>query len=303
MSYYLDALGSAGGVSLSGDGARPSCPICATISVPDMRFDGRWQLYRCPACGLRWLWPQPQTLAEFYPLPVHEAGDFPAPASYRFYLKRRLVPFVGRWRWRLWPHWPPPATPHRLLDVGCGDGRYLRSAVALGWEAVGVERDAIWAELARQVSGAPVYVAGGVEESDWPGTLFGVITLWHVLEHLPEPLATLAQLQRQLAPGGYLLLEVPNADSWQAHRAGERWLHYDPPRHLWHFTPTALRRLLAQAGFHDCWLRSAGNLPGWRRDRHGRNWLPAGLAWLLARLASIAGRGGVLQLRCRKGKQ
>ena len=272
------------------------------MSVPDFCFDGRWQLYRCPACGLRWLWPQPRVLDAFYPPPEHGPGDFLTPARYRLYLKRRLAPSTRRWRWRVWPHWPPRSTSSRLLDVGCGDGRYLRAARALGWEGVGVERDAAWAQLARQVSGAPVYVAAENWERNWPAARFGVITLWHVLEHLRDPLETVAQLRRQLVPGGFLLLEVPNATSWQSQWAGERWLHWDPPRHLWHFTPDALRHLLERVGFRDCWLQTGGNVPGWRRDRHGREWLPFGPAWLLARLAVAARRGGVLQVRCRKGE-
>ncbi len=297
--HSLDAPGIAGGTSPIDVVSR--CPLCATIGKHDFAFDGRWQIYRCPRCGLRWLWPRPADPASFYPAPDKLAADFSPVSAWRRLLKALLWNTTGDVGRRLWPRWPPVTDPQRLLDVGCGDGRYLRAMRALGWDVVGVEWDQAWADLARQVSGAPVYVTERVGEGDWPAGSFGVVTLWHVLEHLPEPLAALTALWQQLAPGGYLLLEVPNANSWQAECAGERWLHWDPPRHLWHFTPHALRRLLEQAGCSDCRLRTGGNLPGWQLDRHGRKWLRAPMAWLLARLAAAAGRGGVLLAHCRKG--
>lgn len=77
------------------------------------------------------------------------------------------------------------------------------------------------------------------------------ICLWHVLEHVPEPLPTVATLLAGLAPGGRLWLEVPNAASAVARRQGPRWRCLEPDVHVAHYTPAALRALLARAGAQD----------------------------------------------------
>jgi SAM-dependent methyltransferase len=77
---------------------------------------------------------------------------------------------------------------------------------------------------------------------------FDVITMWHVLEHLPDPMAALERSHELLAPGGRLIVSVPNNDSWQARLGGDDWLHLDIPRHLFHFTPGSLSGLVERTG-------------------------------------------------------
>jgi hypothetical protein len=78
---------------------------------------------------------------------------------------------------------------------------------------------------------------------------FEVVTIWHVLEHLPEPRVVLEGVRRLLAPSGRLVVEVPNFGSWQARLGGADWFHIDVPRHLLHFDRRALEGLLTRAGF------------------------------------------------------
>ncbi len=82
-------------------------------------------------------------------------------------------------------------------------------------------------------------VVGDAVTADIEGP-FDVVTMWHVLEHLPEPVAALERAAELLAPGGRLIVSVPNNDSWQARLGGDDWLHLDIPRHIYHFTPRSL---------------------------------------------------------------
>jgi SAM-dependent methyltransferase len=76
-----------------------------------------------------------------------------------------------------------------------------------------------------------------------------VVTLWHVLEHVPDPLEQLAEIRRVLKPGGLLVVEVPNARSATFSLTKEKWYYLDVPRHLQHFTPSTIDAVLGQAGF------------------------------------------------------
>jgi SAM-dependent methyltransferase len=140
------------------------------------------------------------------------------------------------------------------------------------------------------------------------------VVMWHVLEHLDDPRAALRRVHGWLRPGGLLLVGVPNLDSWQRALAGERWLHYDVPRHRMHFTPAGLGALLRAAGFepggvrHLVWeqnpigmalapvRRPGRTLRAARRGRAGAAGL--GLAVALAvpaeALAAAARRGGTV---------
>jgi SAM-dependent methyltransferase len=137
-------------------------------------------------------------------------------------------------------------TPGRLLDVGCGKGRFLAAAQAAGWHGVGVEFSAASAEMARATNHIDVVVGDfltvPIDEH------FDAITMWHVLEHLPDPRAAVERAASLLQPGGRLVISVPNSRSLQARIGGDRWFHLDLPRHTYHFTPNALRRMVERSG-------------------------------------------------------
>jgi SAM-dependent methyltransferase len=130
--------------------------------------------------------------------------------------------------------------PASLLDFGCGDGGFLLAASAKGWSAKGVE---ITPKHARS-KGLDV-----VERIEDTAGSFDLITLWHSLEHVRSPREVLGTLSTRLAPGGRMIVSVPNFDSHQARLFGAKWFHLDVPRHLFHFTPLALERLFDICGF------------------------------------------------------
>ncbi len=119
---------------------------------------------------------------------------------------------------------------------------------ALGWEAEGLETDVVAAGLARRRARAVIHEAP-LEALDLPAAACDLVTLLHVLEHVPDPRGTLAAVRRVLRPGGTLLLALPMSGGLEAALFGSAWYHLDLPRHLWGFTPHALTRLLEESGF------------------------------------------------------
>jgi SAM-dependent methyltransferase len=137
----------------------------------------------------------------------------------------------------------------RLLDVGCGPGTFMMALRQLEprWETVGIEPDPRAAALARQQHLQ-------IENSDLEtATLtlgsFDAVTLWNVLEHLPDPLESLRCIHKLLRPDGMLYLAVPLCDSWDARLFGRYWLGWELPRHFVIFNRATLQTILAQAGF------------------------------------------------------
>jgi SAM-dependent methyltransferase len=137
--------------------------------------------------------------------------------------------------------------PGRVLDVGCGDGDFLADLRRLGWEGYGTEFSEVACELTR-ARGINVR-QGSLRSAGFPDRFFDVVTIWHVLEHLPEPAAELAEARRILRDDGLLVLEVPNSGCLTFQLCQERWWPLDIPRHLQHFTPATLARLLDRSGF------------------------------------------------------
>jgi SAM-dependent methyltransferase len=145
----------------------------------------------------------------------------------------------------------------RVLDIGCGDGRFLAAMAARGAACVeGLETDPVAARLARRRTGATIHERG-IEQADLPEAGFDLVSLLHVLEHVPDPRATLIAARRVLRPGGgVLFVALPNAGSLEAALFGSAWYHLDLPRHLWGFTPHTLVRLVEECGFAVSGLRS-----------------------------------------------
>lgn len=139
-----------------------------------------------------------------------------------------------------------PTAARSLLDVGCGNGDFLADAQSLGMKVRGVETALSAVNVARE-RGLECD-SGGVASLAEISERFDVIRLFHVLEHLDEPLESLRTIARALSPGGVMIIEVPNADGIMARLCHEDWFPLEVPRHLWAFGPRNLSLLLDQAG-------------------------------------------------------
>src|SRR5881628_2636915 len=136
----------------------------------------------------------------------------------------------------------------RLLDVGCALGDFLMEAKDAGWDVEGVEISHYAAQRARE-RGLRV-TAGRIEDLDLPAASFDVITLYDSIEHMTDPVATLAAVHRLLVPGGLVHVVTPNVGGLQARALGRFWYHFKPGEHLFYFTPETLRATLERSGLH-----------------------------------------------------
>ncbi|MHB8692976.1 MAG: class I SAM-dependent methyltransferase [Solirubrobacteraceae bacterium] len=209
---------------------------CSEPALGELRI----ALLRCGACGTA-------VTVGGAPPALHDQGAY-GPQTPRFHaLVLPILRAFDAQRLRLLePHVTPPAT---LLDVGAGRGRFVAAAAAAGYRASGIEPSdrgvAAATALGADVRQAGVLDAENVEIA--AGSL-DAVTLWHVLEHLDDPRAALDRIAGWLAPGGTLLVGVPNLASFQAQLGGERWYHLDVPRHRTHFTERGLSLLLGRCG-------------------------------------------------------
>ena len=129
-----------------------------------------------------------------------------------------------------------------LLDVGCGTGSFLSVMKQSGWAVSGLEPD----EKARHLASQKGLDVGPAEKLfSLPRATFNAITLWHVLEHVHELHPYMGQLKKLLKENGVLFIAVPNYTSGDASHYGPSWAAYDVPRHLYHFSPDSMKKLLS----------------------------------------------------------
>ena len=211
---------------------------------------GVFDVLRCAACGIAFVSPRPtpELLAALYDTGYHShiatSGRGPAVVQ----LVKACCLWSYRWRFGHERGTVPPFGQGRLLDVGCGTGDYLAAMAALGWQGTGCDVSGpALAAARRRVPGA-AWHQGPIEAMPVGPVAFDLITLWHTLEHLPNPVETLRHLRTRLAPGGRLLLAVPNIESVEARMFGRRWVEIDMPSHLLFFSTATLQAVLGQAG-------------------------------------------------------
>ena len=140
----------------------------------------------------------------------------------------------------------------KLLDIGAGTGAFAGYMQQSGWEVTGLEPEAVAREHALADHG--VRLLGMDQLDSLPGESYDAITLWHVLEHVHALHPYLERLRALINKGGRIFIAVPNYTSYDAAVYGPAWAAYDVPRHLYHFSPDAMERLLARHGlqFHYC---------------------------------------------------
>ncbi|TYA74167.1 class I SAM-dependent methyltransferase [Seonamhaeicola marinus] len=137
-----------------------------------------------------------------------------------------------------------PSSEKRLLDIGCGTGDFLHAAQKNGWIVSGIEPNDDARAIANKKTNNSVF---NIEQLlEFHEHSYDVITLWHVLEHLPNLEEQVNLLKKLLKPGGRLIIAVPNYKSYDAQLYKEFWAAYDVPRHLWHFNKTSISGLFSK---------------------------------------------------------
>ncbi len=144
-----------------------------------------------------------------------------------------------------------------LLDVGCGDGTFLKLAQDHGWNVYGTELSAYAVKKVTVFVGNRIF-CGELGEAKYPENMFDVVTLWHVLEHVTDPSAYLSEIRRIIKPDGLFVIAVPNIQDFLTPFAfrllkGRRMKLFSPSDreiHLYHFSVNTLQHYLEQQGFH-----------------------------------------------------
>lgn len=145
---------------------------------------------------------------------------------------------------------PPP----RLLEIGCSSGAFLSAAQNI-FTVYGIEADATSCAIANS-RGIDCF-NGSLADARFPNDHFDVVTLYHVIEHLPSPTLTLQEIRRILKPGGWLIIEAPDINTIWFRLLGARWRQFIPD-HLFFFTPETIQRACQQSGFRVLENRSVG---------------------------------------------
>ena len=230
------------------------CPVCGSpeqtpaYELPDLAYGtpGPFRFVTCAACGALYQSPRPgpDVIGQFYPSqydPFRPAIEEQTSSRAGRWLKHRQLRTRCDQVTRL-------AAGGRLLDIGCSTGLFLNEMRRYGeWALRGVETSADAARYGRARFGLDIHTGELADAPLEPGS-FDVITLWDVLEHLPDPGAALALIRDLLAPGGRAVISVPNRASIDARLFGPWWTGIDPPRHFSVFRPRDLARLCAERG-------------------------------------------------------
>lgn len=232
----------------------PACDLCGASDAIGLYTHRDWPgdvpdgiaMVRCARCGLMYLRPRPTPAAigRYYPpdyAPFRRAVEDERWAVLRWLRRRKLAQrraLVERFA---------PAGRRAVLDVGCSTGLFLHEMASAGWEARGVELAPSAARYARERFGLDVF-EGRLEDAPLAAGAFGAVTFWDVLEHVHSPSEALARAAALLAPGGIVVVNVPNWDSPDRRLFGPHWQGWDPPRHLFVFDRATLAALLRRAG-------------------------------------------------------
>lgn len=228
-----------------------SCPLCEGTDVRS--FDARAHdssvagrtvaICACPSCDFAWQWPLDRTPEQSKEIFQEEyraerkGGYFDK--DMRSAIANCQLDFVAEL----------DVQTRTLLDIGCGDGTFARECAKRGWQALGID-PALPDHLSEPDHSGNFALIKGMPADLGLGRKFACITLWDVVEHLPDPRLVLRTAWDLLAPRGWLVLETGNYQSTARLLAGTRWWAWQLD-HRWYFSPSTLRVLLEPLGYSD----------------------------------------------------
>lgn len=217
--------------------------------------------FRCRRCGHVFVWPLPSqeelnryyASGHYYDVAASQSSRLLADARARISLLEGLCARLG--------------VERDVLDVGCATGIFLGAALEKGWSARGVETSEETVRQARINVACEVW-SGVLESLRVPGSPFGVVTAWEVIEHALDARAFLRQLVWNTRPGGLIALSTPLANGVPAGLLGIRFPMVMPPEHLRLFSRNSLARLASEFGLQEVHFSSFSNL-GFRSLKSG----------------------------------
>jgi 2-polyprenyl-3-methyl-5-hydroxy-6-metoxy-1,4-benzoquinol methylase len=281
----------------------PHCYLCGKTGrlvharLEDRLFGapGAWNLVECSdkECGLVWLDPMPlledlpKAYASYY---THDEGQQAIRTGWLrgFYREVKLAHLsralgyefkslgrIARWFSRLLFFFParrmdiegdvmflPAHSGGKLLDVGCGSGERLERFRSLGWTVSGLDFDEKVVGIAKE-RGLDVR-CGTIPGTWFPTGAFDAITLNHVVEHVPDPVALFEECERILKPGGKVVITTPNNLCWGRRLFGNDWRGLEPPRHLHVFSPSSMETTLRKSNFRMISVSTFDSASIWR---------------------------------------
>lgn len=268
--------------------SQATCILCGAPCAPRLRVHGH-QIHRCSRCDLEFVHPtpSPEEIAAVY------AGGYFTGGAYADYFENERKTSMHKARQRLDTFAELGLGGGRLLDLGCAAGYFVDEALGRGFDAWGVEPS----EDARRQAPARALdrVVATLDDARLPRR-FDAVTLWDVLEHLPDPEDAIAGIRERLAPGGWLGIVVPAIGNINTRWAPSTWDQYKPPEHLWYWSLRSLSAFLDRQGFEVvrhgvAWERASRwfDLQGTRRHLGARTLRKLDAA-IHKGLAALAGR-------------
>ncbi len=234
-----------------------ACPVCGSHEPAPLFTRDGFEMVRCTVCACVHVAQDPSTI-DFDALYGEAYYTGGSQAVFADYLGQEAARRAQARR-KLWMlRHLPPRVPRggRLLDVGCAAGFFLAEA-RVHYEVQGVELSAWSSAYARDRLGVPVFT-GTLQQAALVADRFDVVTMWDVIEHVPDPVPLLTEARRVLRPGGRLVLTTGDWGSRYARSKGADWHLMTPPWHLTMFSRNTLANAAARAGLHVVAWRSEG---------------------------------------------
>jgi len=227
-----------------GSNNKTSFITCEDHTVSHEKFN----IDECSDCGFKFTSPRPEdnSLGQYY-----QSEEYVSHSDTTKGIVNTLYHYVRKYtllkKLKLILRY---SAPGKIIDFGCGTGAFLDICKKSNWKVYGIEPGANAREITKKKIGNNLYPDIKSFNENYPELKVDIITLWHVLEHIPDIEEFFSFVDTHLIANGTLIIAVPNCSSYDAKIFTEYWAAYDVPRHLWHFTPETITKLFGNRNFN-----------------------------------------------------